>query len=96
MFVLDASGNVAIVMLSIEEYKRMASRPTKVEADPESVNRQIMKAQLEEDGGARGAPSAPEGYPLRGPRVGQAPQPVPAPKVDLREEVIDPSFDFEE
>ena len=85
VFVLDSSGNVSLVLLSIEEYTRLASgAPKTPKIDPEQVNQEILKAQLEDD------------TPVTAPRIVVPKVSVRAPKqVDLREEVIDPSFDFD-
>lgn len=84
-FVIDETGEPKLVIMSIEDYQKMLlGKLQKQVQDIEKINRQIIDAQL-----------APEHIP-------SAPAPAipPAPKVrhqfiDLREEVIDPSFDFE-
>lgn len=89
VFVLDASGNVSLVILSISEYKKMSKRDTAPQLDPEIVNRKILYAQMEDE--------SPHAFPQR-PKISvplvHQPQ-APVEKVDLREEVIDPSFDFD-
>lgn len=89
VFVLDASGNISLVLLSIDEYKRLINLPQKKTVDPELVNKQILRAQLEDDV----PPVAPE-VPVPKVLVKEAHHTV-IPPGDMREEVIDPSFDFD-
>lgn len=86
-FVIDESGDIKLVVMSVEEYQKLLlGKLQKQMMDVEEINRKILKAQLEDVSGVK-----------------LAPPPVPSPtkvsnstsKVDLREEVIDPSFDFE-
>lgn len=88
VFVMGPDGNVNLVMLSIEEYQRLLNKPKATGSfsriDPEAVNRRIIKAQLDDQ-----APRIPPKVNVQEPLV-----PV-RPRVDMREEVIDPSFDFD-
>lgn len=88
VFVMNAEGEVSLVVLSMGQYKRLLSQPQRKIVDPELVNKHILRAQLESD-------PSPQQEPVRSPHVTQTPVVTPSPKVDLREEVIDPSFDFE-
>ncbi len=101
---MDEKGEAKMVILSIEGYQKLLlgklQRQIKQEAeDIEKINREILKAQLAEK-----EVIVPE-LEIPKPRVvvprvtlfngnsstnGQSVQ-----RVDLREEVIDPSFDFE-
>lgn len=88
-FVIDETGEPKLVILDIDEYEKLLLGKIKqgIE-DVEEVNREILEAQLEEQ-------------PLPGPILESSSRTQnPGPKaysqrVDLREEVIDPSFDFE-
>jgi hypothetical protein len=103
IFVMDETGEMQLVIMGAGEYEQLKVRKVyKVEsADPEVVNKEIERAQLAEVAGGRGEPSAAEGSPLRMRNPYPAAQPprvatdVP-PKRDMREEVIDPSFNFDE
>lgn len=83
-FIIDEQGNVKLVIMSLEEYQRLLlGKLQKQILDVEKINQEIIKAQLQE--------SEP-------PKPIQAPKAVKRnsiPQVDLRAEVIDPSFDFE-
>jgi len=106
-FVIDEKGNAKLVIMNIEDYQRLLLGKLQKQAqqqveDIEKINREILKAQLQEPEVVRPEPEVPK--PPRQPAV-FAPQVIysgnnqPAiraiPQVDLREEVIDPSFDFE-
>ncbi len=76
--------------MSIEDYQKLLlGKLQRQVADVEKINKEILKAQMEEPAMATGIPKPP----VRGPKVSQ--QSVPREVVDLRAEVIDPSFDFE-
>ncbi|MDE2311987.1 MAG: hypothetical protein KGJ93_02770 [Patescibacteria group bacterium] len=86
-FVMDESGEAHLVIMSVEDYQRLLlgklQRQVKQQAeDVEKINREIIRAQLQEQ------PAVPTSVPKA------ASQPA-VPRVDLRAEVIDPSFDFE-
>lgn len=93
-FVIDEKGDAKLVILSVEDYQRLLlgklhSRVKQQGLDIEKINREILKAQLQEsDVPAAAAPKSA----FAGPSVQQR---NPVPRVDLRAEVIDPSFDFE-
>lgn len=79
-FVLDEKGEPKLVIVGIEDYQKLLLDKTVAEA--ERINEEILEARLEEQ-------QVPE-LVIQQPRV--------APRqdtIDLREEVIDPSFDFE-
>ena len=88
VFVVDEEGSIKLVVMGLEQYQKMlGSKPSLVKIpDPETVNRKIIKAQLEEDVSpvTEPAPINSVAPPARAPRV-----------LDMREEVIDPSFDFD-
>lgn len=102
-FVIDESGEPKLVIMSVEDYQRLLlGKLQRQVADVEKINREITRAQLEEEKitaaqrlGAQKLAPAPA--PVFRPPVQypEAPRPAAVPRVDLREEVIDPSFDFE-
>ena len=81
-FVIDEKGDPKLVIVSIEEYENLLLGKVKREVeDIEEINREILKAQILENENKVSIP---------GPSVK-----THFSSVDLREEVIDPSFDFE-
>lgn len=86
VFVVDESGDIKLVILNLEEYQEMLLGKLKRQiADIESVNKEILKAQLEETKPeVTIGPIAKSGY--LGGKI---------PTQDLRDEVIDPSFNFD-
>lgn len=84
---LDETGQAKLVIMSVEEYQRLLLHKLKKQVeDVENINREIIKAQLKEE-------AKPQTPVANGQRKFSAP---PAPRMsDMREEVIDPSFDFE-
>jgi hypothetical protein len=86
-FVIDESGDAKLVIMSVEDYQRLLlGKLQRQVLDVESINKEILKAQLEEE-----SPSH-----TKGPTVANRPQVhQQRNSVDLRAEVIDPSFDFE-
>ncbi len=89
-FVIDESGDAKLVIMSVEDYQRLLlGKLQRQVMDVESINKEILKAQLEEQ------PSSPAPQ-TKGPTVVNRPQVhQQRNSVDLRAEVIDPSFDFE-
>jgi hypothetical protein len=86
-FVIDETGDAKLVIMSVEDYQRLLlGKLQRQVMDVESINKEILKAQLEEESPAH----------TKGPTISNRP-PVREPRaaVDLRAEVIDPSFDFE-
>lgn len=85
-FVIDELGEPKLVIMPIEEYQKMLlGKLQKQVQDIEKINQEIIKAQLKDE--VVPLPVAVETKPA-------------APKVshkfeDLREEVVDLSFDFE-
>ena len=85
-FVMDETGEAKLVILPIEEYQRLLLNKLKKQIeDVEKINREIIKAQLRDEA-----------------RAYVNPQPLAKvdltsviKSADMREEVIDPSFDFE-
>lgn len=87
-FVIDEQGNAKLVIMSIEEYQRMLlGKLQRQIADVEQVNKMILKAQLQDE-----PPVVPPAPKPVAPQVTSVDRPA---RVDLRSEVIDPSFDFE-
>jgi len=94
-FVIDESGDAKLVIMSVEDYQRLLlGKLQRQVLDVEKINKEILKAQLEED------------IPLqktetKGPSVrNETFSPYSSSTehhqpIDLRAEVIDPSFDFE-
>lgn len=83
-FVIDETGDPKLVIMPIEEYQKMLLGKLKRQIDDvEKINKEILKAQLSETEIL--TPIAPQPKPI----------PIRQPRVDLREEVIDPSFNFE-
>ncbi len=85
-FVLDEQGEARLVIMPVEEYQRLLLQKLKKQVeDVENINREIIKAQLKEEARPQRPAATQPKFPAQ-----------PAPKVpDMREEVIDPSFDFE-
>lgn len=105
-FVMDETGEAKLVILSIEDYQKLLlgklQRQIKQQAvDIEKINREILKAQLQEGVTAKKLDDDPPTeftLPVtpvtRGPKVTENYH-HDMPRQDLRAEVIDPSFDFE-
>jgi len=82
-FVIDESGEAKLVIMSVEEYQRLLlGKLQRQVEDVEKINKEIITAQLKE-------------VEKQSPTVPSPPRPRAYPRVDLRAEVIDPSFDFE-
>ena len=88
-FVIDDSGDAKLVIMSVEDYQRMLlGKLQRQVKDVESVNKMITQVQLQDD-----LPVAPQPKSVtKGPSLIHQ---RAFPPVDLRAEVIDPSFDFE-
>ena len=79
--------------MSVEDYQRLLlGKLQRQVMDVESINKEILRAQLEEQPISPDVPKTE----TKGPTVISRP-PVHEPRqaLDLRAEVIDPSFDFE-
>jgi hypothetical protein len=92
-FVIDESGDAKLVIMSVEDYQHLLlGKLQRQVMDVESINKEILRAQMEE------VPISAEvsKRETKGPSVSNRP-PVHEPRaaLDLRAEVIDPSFDFE-
>lgn len=90
-FVMDEGGEVKLVVLSIDDYVelmegKLARKLKSTAEEVEKINKEIVRAQLEE------TPVAPPVPHPASPTFTVTDRP---PRVDLREEVLDPSFDFE-
>ncbi len=109
-FVLDEKGDAKLVIMSIEDYETMLLGKLKRQiVDVESINKQIIQAQLGEEigDGQRSKISSGPGFNIETnnsnfvepqiiiPINNTTQKRAAMPRVDLREEVIDPSFDFE-
>lgn len=122
-FIMDADGEVRLVLMPVGEYQKIKGvvpqKAAVVSADPivdpEAVNQKILEARVteqaqmgavvewsEEQQVAKGLPFATKGNPFEGaghPYAAGQPPRVHAPTTrtgkDLREEVIDPSFNFD-
>jgi hypothetical protein len=90
VFIMDEQGSMRLVIMGAENYRALKISGTIPAAghkhavpDPEIVNRELERAHLETQETAPVHPQAPK----------------PSPHVeklrDLREEVIDPSFNFD-
>ncbi len=82
---MDEKAEIKLVIMGIADYERMAvggsvHTEQKPRVDIEAVNQQITKAQLSGE-------TTPVDLPVAG-RVERT-------RVDMRAEVIDPSFDFD-
>lgn len=94
VFIMDAVGDIKLVLMGVGEYEKLKNQESKPSAghesdhsqplDTEAANREILIAQLRE----QAANFVPAQTP---PRV----QVNPLARQDLREEVIDPSFNFD-
>lgn len=84
-FVMDEAGEPKLVIMDIEEYQKLLiGKIAQTASDVEQINQEILKAQLQE---------APADLPVGSAAVVNGNNRSQSP--DLREEVIDPSFDFE-
>lgn len=89
-FVIDEEGNAKLVIMSIEDYQRLLlGKLQRQVEDVEKINQEIIKSQIMEPNVASEPPKPPVG-PERSRGASRV-----IPRVDMREEVIDPSFDFE-
>ncbi len=95
---IDESGDAKLVIMSVEDYQRLLlGKLQRQVLDVESINKEILRAQLEEQPISPEVPRPPakspsvknESFSSNGSST-EHHQPV-----DLRAEVIDPSFDFE-
>jgi hypothetical protein len=80
-FIMDEQGEVQLVLMSMQDYQHLLLEKLQEQvADVEQINQKIISIQLHE--------------PVSDSAI-QTPRPPKPPKVDLREEVIDPSFNFD-
>jgi hypothetical protein len=92
-FVIDETGEAKLVIMNIEDYQTLLLGKLKRQVeDVEDINKIITQAQLQEDLPLSFAPSPA----AKGPKIVDRPR-IHEQRVgvDLRAEVIDPSFDFE-
>lgn len=96
IFVVDEEGEVKLVMLKVEDYQRLLLGKLKQGIkDIEAINREITKAQLNDD---MTVVDLPKNIPVQHEPAPQAPAPQASnghKRVDLRSEVIDPNFNFD-
>ncbi len=79
-FVMDETGEIKLVIMKVEDYEQvLVGRLGKTAVDIEQINKEITKAQLVD-------PVVPAPEVILQTR---------APRVDMRAEVIDPSFNFD-
>lgn len=97
-FVIDETGEPKLVIMPVEEYQRLLlGKLQKQILDVEKINREILKAQMEEEPATVPVPSPKVHGPtvVSKPVIGEDGSRQHHTSVDLRAEVIDPSFDFE-
>lgn len=85
---IDEAGEVKLVIMSVADYKKLLIGKLRQQVeDIEKINQEITKAQLLDKTTPPPTPTASSR-----PTVGDNGAP---PRLDLRSEVIDPSFDFD-
>lgn len=93
-FVIDERGDAKLVIMSVEDYQRLLLGKLQWQVlDVESINKEILRAQMEEQPIPKSQtknPSVSNRPPVFRSSSSEHHQPI-----DLRAEVIDPSFDFE-
>jgi hypothetical protein len=90
-FVMDEAGDAKLVIMGMEDYAKLAGSALQpVVEDVEKVNREITEAQLHEPEIVKPIVETP----VIIQEIKSSPHHT-MPVVDLREEVIDPTFDFE-
>jgi hypothetical protein len=95
-FVLDETGEAKLVILPLEEYQKLLlGKLQKQVNEVENINRKIIEAQLESEKGLGLRAKVETPKPVSQSINQQVSQSTNHIRVDLREEVIDPSFDFE-
>ncbi len=83
-FVIDEQGEAKLVIMSVGDYQKLLlGKLQRQVEDIEEINQEIIKAQMVE-------PDIETLIPKLKSRKAPA-----IPRVDMRQEVIDPSFDFE-
>lgn len=81
IFVVDEAGDVKLVVMNASEFQNLlVGKLTEQVEDIETINKEIVQAQLRED---------------LAPIVPQRGEKGLYPQVDMRSEVIDPSFNFD-
>jgi hypothetical protein len=97
-FVIDESGDAKLVIMSVEDYQHLLlGKLQRQVLDVESINKEILRAQMEDVpvSSANSKPQAKGPSVVNEPAIFESPSSVHHQPVDLRAEVIDPSFDFE-
>jgi hypothetical protein len=97
-FVIDETGDAKLVIMSVEEYQKLLlGKLQKQILDVEKINREIIRAQMGENADKDNAVYQNKSVrPLPNPPQAWGGDKTGIPLVDLRAEVIDPSFDFED
>lgn len=92
-FIMDETGEISYAIVPMRDFERMVRASDDEKLDAELINHAIVEAQLSDHH---------EGVHSGGPTLHSQPapmqslsQPTAIPRVDLREEVIDPSFNFD-
>jgi len=111
VFVADEQGNVKLVVMSPEFYRQLISKDKlrQLQTDVEEINKKILRAQLQDEqlpktehvrqsrivhgplAGVVDIPGKPAASFSNQPTFGMQPQ----VSIDAREEVLDPTFDFD-
>ena len=92
-FVIDEKGEAKLVIMSVDDYQRMLlGKLQRQILDVEKINKMITQAQLQEEEKISPVVDIPKAKTSQGLKIENIPA---SPRVDLRAEVIDPSFDFE-
>ena len=93
-FVMDEKGDAKLVIMSVESYQALViGKLHKQVDDVEKINRQITEAQLLEERD-QAIENREQRMERREQRMDTTPK-IHVPRVDMREEVIDPSFNFD-
>lgn len=94
---IDEKGDAKLVIMSVEDYQKLlVGKLQKQVEDVDRINQEIIRAQLKEGDELSGKPKPFPSESRRNiPPYKSASERRMIPRTDLREEVIDPSFDFE-
>ncbi len=84
VFIVNEAGDLELVIMPARDYAELKGLQTEsmvATPDPELVNKEITKVQMQER--------------VMRPKTGPSLSTIPSNENDLREEVIDPSFNFD-
>lgn len=84
VFIVNEAGDLELVIMRAQDYAELKGLQIESKGslpDPEAVNKEIAKAQAQER--------------VMRPKTGPSLSTIPSDENDLREEVIDPSFNFD-